>query len=39
MSEDYLGELARLLWDWAWILVAVLTMHPWWRPLPPKEKK
>ena len=39
MTDDYLWELAHLLVQWAGILLTVLTMYPWWRPLPPKEKK
>ena len=37
--NDFYRELAGLLWDWGCILAFVLTLHPWWRPLPPKEKK
>lgn len=39
MSEDYYWELAHHLVRWANILFFVLTLYPWWRPLPPKEKK
>lgn len=38
MSDDLIWDALKLIIEWACILSVVLTMHPWWRPLPPKEK-